>query len=459
MLGKISRAGLVGLLLLFFIAIPFVACAAEKKPPAVTPAPVAQKAQVIKIGDMEDLTSGVYSWCPYQLQGRKDYAEKVNRAGGIDGVPIEVLWADCKQDAALALSAYKRFKAENVLLIHCVSSVYVSAIMANAEEDRIALNCNAGPLGSYFPKSSPVVYTQWNNDVKNSISAIDTFKNLWKKSHTGPLKLGILMWEHPLFIPSQPSVDAYCKDVGIELVGRERAPVTALEFKTELRRLKDKGANAIYIGMVTPRSWKVLADMGELGLLPGLEITGTGEYVWHEDGITPLLPTCAFSPEGWEIAGKWAQYCWGEIVITPFQLVDLEKSPNVKEMIDAMTVKYDKKSIIRNNIEYTYGWYGQRMAIDALKRAAEAVGVEKLTGEALCKRGLEGLFLPGNDLYYSPLDFSAYPNDHGAIDQVRYGDFDTKLGCQRPWGELTINYDKFCYDNGYYPGVPGTKVK
>lgn len=371
-------------------------------------------------------------------------------------MPLELLWADIKSDAALTMAAYKRFKMDGAMLIYNVGSPDLKAIATATTEDMMPVVAQAIGMDFFFPPT-PNIFTIHASAGMWVIATLAPFVDLWNKQYSKPLKLGILVLEHPAFVPNIPIYQAWCPENGVEIVGIERYPAGALEVKTELTRLKAAGANAIMIDSVSPRSWRAVRDMGELGMLPGLEATKDGKYIWHDGGITALGHMATTTESGWETAGKWAGYMFTHLDKETYPSVNMDKAPGFKDFWTEVRAMYDEPTAITHQAEFHYGWHAATIMAEALKRTVAKVGWDKLSREAICKEGLPGLKIDTKGLT-GPFSYADYEGDRTGLGMQRFAVFDAENGVRKgltDWRE----FDKYCYDKGYYPKVPGTKVK
>jgi len=401
---------------------------------------------------LEDLTGRFAEWGAYHLKAMEDYFDIVNKQGGIDGVPVKVLWADVKWDAALSVSAYKRFKREGVVTMGALATPPATAIKTMAIEDMMPCIVQSIGMDLYFPPN-PAIWCIQATDFTWSMGVLKNLTELWLESHPQPPKIALMSWNSPTFLPSVPSIKAWAKDNNIEIVAEEVTPVPTLEFKTELARIKESGADILWFGM-TP-IWRPVRDMGEMGLLPGLELTKDGEYIWHEGGITPCSSQAGVTSTAIGTAGPWAKYAFTQNQEASYY-EDETKAPALKAMNDAQRKTYGKVLTARH-MHYHYGWVTAQITIAAWKRTLEKVGWENFSSKAICEQGLPDLTVDDPGLT-GGISYADYPGDRQALGKYKFAVWDEELQCRRSltdWQE----YDKYCYENGYYPGVPGTKVK
>jgi hypothetical protein len=136
----------------------------------------------------------------------------------------------------------------------------------------------------------------------------------------------------------------------------------------------------------------------------------------------------------------------------------MEKAPGFKEMWESMRFAYEEPTCIAHQCEYAYGWKCAMIEAAAAKRTVEKVGWEKFNREAITKVGLPGLTVETNGLS-GPISYADYPNDRGALGWHKWAVFDATKGVRKTLSTEWREFDKLFYEKGYYPGIPGTKVK
>ena len=476
MKAKITNVAIIGLVVLLLVT-PLVAACARPAPsptptakpapppttapappapaPTPTPKPEVKKPASIKVGFLVDFT-GLQTWSAFGFQGAKAYIEKLNREGGIDGVPLELLWADTRTDAALNMAAYKRFEMAGAMMIYAVGSPDLKAIEAATLEHTMPVVAQSIGMEFYFPPK-PNLFTFHASCGMWVIATLTPFVDLWKKQYNRPLKLGVLVLEHPAFVPNIPIYQAWCPENGVEIVGIERYPATALEVKTELGRLKAAGANAIMVDSVSPISWRAVRDIGELGMLPGLSVDKEGKYTWREGGITALGHMATTTETGWETAGKWAAYLFTHLDKETYPAVDMKKAPGFEPYWTEVRKVWDEKTAVTHQAEFHYLWIAAQVMEMAIRETVKKVGWEKLSRKAIVENGLPGLKFDTKGLT-GPFSYADYTGDRTGLGSQKFAVFDTEKGVRRGLTDWR-DFDKYCYEKGYYPKIPGTKIK
>jgi len=263
---------------------------------------------VIKIGRLTDLTGPYAAIAPPILAGFVDYAEFLNKKkGGIDGVPVEVMWTDVKQDAALSVTAYKRFKSAGALVVSAVSSGQTFAVKKLLEEDRIPMVGQAMNLSIYMPPSDVL----WGQSVANpgeTLTHIIWFDTeVWDRAKMGRAwKIGFLIMDITYTKGALPQMYNYCDVNGIEMVGTEITPPPTLDYTTHIKRLVDAGADAIFVSLCGAAAGIALKQMTDLGILAPLE-----DAIKTPGKIVPLLNDCAFYISSMQASPEAAKYCYG----------------------------------------------------------------------------------------------------------------------------------------------------
>jgi len=401
------------------------------------------------VGRLTDLTGPYAAICPPILAGFTDYAEYVNKKkGGIDGVPIEVMWADVKQDAALCVTAYKRFKSAGALVVSATSSGQTFAVKKLLEEDRIPNVSQAMNLSLYIPPSDVI----WANNVTNpgeTLTQIIWFDTqVWDRAKMGRTwKIGFLIMDIAYTKGAVPGMYNYCDVNGVEMVGTEITPPPTLDFSTNIKRLVDAGADVIFVSQCGAASGIVLKQMLELGMLAPLE-----EAIKTPGQIVPLLNDCAFYISSMMAAPEAAKYAYGE---TPWGVWhEMDKYDGVRERNDWMIEKYGHiwHSVEQDEGSFNAGWNAMMVIATAIERAVKAVGWDKLDSEAVIQKGLKGLRVTENILSCD-LSYADYEGDRIGVETVRAAAWDSKRMTRLPIGDC-IKVDSKYYVTKYTPKKP-----
>lgn len=442
----------VGLLIAVLAVIPVLGACAKPAPPAPPTEPTApevQKPSVVKVGFMEDMTSIYAAIGKGHLAGLQAKFAQVNAAGGIDGVPLELEWADCAQDAGLSVAAYKKFKRDGCLIIGALSTLHSNAVTGMATDDKISVVAFAAGTDLYFPPT-PYTWSYIGNHASWTICTLVPFYEMWKAQYGDkPLKLGIIFMDHPMVLPTIPCVEEWCRQNNVELVGVEKTPMTAVEYKIEVSRLRDKGADAILLG--GNNRWPVVRDMGELGMLPGLEVTqDTKEIIWHDGGVTPLGTQGESFAGGWQVAGEYAKY----FITNRFEygvFADTTGRPELAALKEAEKETFGDLSPLYH-APFVWGWMWELVADAAIKQAVSEVGWENLSSATVSEKGLPNLTVDIGGLGPFPFSTADYPGDRSFVNHEGLARMNESWGHTEVFvpEEQWFNGDKYCWDHGIY---------
>lgn len=271
--------------------------------------------------------------------------DQINKSGGINGHPLEVIIEDSKSDETQAvLAAKKLLEKDNVLAIIGPSttgeSMALVPIMNNAKTALIS--CAAGA-----PITNPVNERYWIfKTPQYDTSAVEAIYTHMKKH--GISKVGIITIATGFGDAGRKALHDLAPKFGITIVADERYGPKDSDMTTQLTKIKASGAQAVI-------NWSV----------------GPGQVVvtknWH--ALNMGIPL--YQSHGWgskkniELAGKAA-----EGVIAPLgRLVVWEKLPD-KHPQKALLRKYegDYKSLYKSE-PGTFGGH----AYDALMMVVEAL--------------------------------------------------------------------------------------
>jgi len=424
MTRKLLKVGLIGLLAVILLVIPLVAACTQEEPTPVEPTPVeptpVEKPASVKVAYLGDLTGPYAAVGAPLIKGFTDYIEMINDRGGIDGVPVEAKWADTKADAALTISAYKRFKAQGVLTMSCMVTPVALAVRSLLNEDKIPGINQSATLSLYMP---PTDYMWCHGGVATDydlacLSWFDTEK--WNHDEWGDWTLGILAHDNPFALGGVSSMYKYADTHGIKLLQPEVIALSTLDYSTNLQRLVDAGADVIFCETLGAGTGTVLKQMGELGVLGTIEEAGTS------DGkIVPFFGFTSYYVSNMQAGLDYAPYTYGA---RAYASADEEQFPGVKECNDFMRDKYGKVlSPAEGGTDYREGWHNALVMVAAINHALETVSWEELSGETLMEYGLKGLVI--NDHGFSnATGYADYDGDRMAIQSLRPAAWDTELG-------------------------------
>ena len=406
MKGKVVKAGLFGLLALALIVLPLIGACAPPEEPEAPPEepPEVEKPSTVKVAYIGDLTGPYAAVGPPLIQGWTEYMEMVNQRGGIDGVPIQALWADTKAEAPLATAAYKRFKAQGVLCVSCMVTPIGLALQGLLNEDKIPGINQAATLSFYFP---PQDYMWCHGGVNTDYELACLYyfdTELWDREAWGTWTLGWLAHDNPFALGGGAGMYKYADTYGVNLVKPEVVALGTLDYSANIMRLVDAGANVIMVDSLGSASGLILKQMGELGVIA----TSVEEAATVPGKIVPFFGYTSYYVTAMAGAEEYFKYTYGA---RGYAADWEEEYPGVKEWRDFMLDKYgqvpDPK---KGGTDLREGWHNAMVMVAAIERALEAVGWENLNGETLMEYGLKELSFDARG-YSAATGYADYEGD------------------------------------------------
>jgi hypothetical protein len=143
----------------------------------------------------------------------------------------------------------------------------------------------------------------------------------------------------------------------------EFIPLVPIDATTQLLRVKERGADFVYISWLQLGSGPIMKDAERLGLLNEIQFTGF-EYSVGKQMIS--------------MAGAAAEDFLVPNTLPSFAETDV---PGIKLMLDTQMKYYGRVKV--EEPEYIAGWTGTAITCEAIRRAVENVGYENLDGPAI----------------------------------------------------------------------------
>jgi branched-chain amino acid transport system substrate-binding protein len=313
---------------------------------------VAQEVKVGGIFDLTGITSDVGK--PY-AQGVRDYVALTNSKGGINGKKIKLIDVDYGYKIPEAVSAYKRMKEEQVVLINGWGTGDTLALKNFINEDKIPYFSGSFAGDLTDPAKTPYnffVAPSYSDQIRAWLSWV---KEDWKDKTRAP-KVALFYGDNAYGKAPMPAGRAFAKENGIEVVDEEILPGNFQDATSQLLNMKQKGADYAYINVTTTGVSLVLKGAKALGL--------TTKFGSNPYGFSEQLPLVAKeTAEG--VTGVMPHVPFGTPVPGMKALEDFHKANHPNDTHDAM---------------YVRGWASATVWVEALRRADKA---GKLTGEGV----------------------------------------------------------------------------
>ncbi|MFO7740570.1 MAG: ABC transporter substrate-binding protein [Desulfatiglandaceae bacterium] len=208
--------------------------------------PAGVGAKTIKVGAVINLTGPASSWGQFHAKGHKDYTRYVNDVkGGIAGQKIELTVVDHAYKVPEAVKYVKKFCTQDKMDIIATWDAG-SGIMAKPIIQQYKVpNINYSTYQGILKPPIDYAYLPYGAYDMDSYAVLEYIKNIHKGS--APPKVGLLTYNNAYGKSIHEPSEAYAKEHNVNIVSIEQFPPKSLDLNTELLRLKDKGAEYIFM--------------------------------------------------------------------------------------------------------------------------------------------------------------------------------------------------------------------
>jgi branched-chain amino acid transport system substrate-binding protein len=206
-------------------------------------------AKTIKVGAAINLTGPASTFGQYHAKGQQDYFRYVNEVkGGVKGNKIEMLLVDTAYKAPEAVAAVRKFalqdKVDMIATWGAAEGLQAKPLLQQFKIPAI----NYSTAWEILQEPVSYMYLPFGSYKLDCYAVLDYIKAI----HKGPgaPKVGLLTYNSPygrsIHAPSQE----YAKKKNIEIVSIEEFPPQTVDLTTEMLRLKQKGAQYVFLQML-----------------------------------------------------------------------------------------------------------------------------------------------------------------------------------------------------------------
>lgn len=333
------------------------ACA-QVPAPTPTPTPVTV---TIPVGIIMDQTGPVGGSALHCFRGATHYFRWLNDKGGVNGVKIDVLWADNKYTVPLTISAYQRFKDQGAKLFIMYGGPDGLAAAGLAKVDKIPIVNGSRTKDLLFPPS--VTFCPGAGYGNEPTAVLKWFLDKWDK-------------------PRKPKVASILLDAAPGKAIGEGFPW----IKENLKRadgLQYEWIETVWYPMVNPSFRTQLAKVMEQNpdLIVSFGTAAMTGQLWKdafEMGITGVTFSTLSPPAGGSlvlaIAGDKAVE--GKMVVTSYAQIEDTTVPGIQTIREAQQ-KY--QGYVYDDQNYLEGWAMGAIGTEAIRIAISKVGAAKVT--------------------------------------------------------------------------------
>ncbi|MBU0732749.1 MAG: ABC transporter substrate-binding protein [Proteobacteria bacterium] len=203
-------------------------------------------AKDIKVGAVINLTGPASTWGQFHAKGQQDYFRYINEVkGGIAGNKIDLTVVDHAYKVPEALKYVKKFctsdKMDMIATWDAGSGIMAKPIIQKYKVPNINYSTYQGIL------KPPVAYAYlpYGSYIMDSYAVLEYINAIHKGG--SPPKVGLLTYNNAYGKSIHGPSEEYAAKHNIKIVTVEQFPPKTLDLNTELLRLKDKGAEYIFM--------------------------------------------------------------------------------------------------------------------------------------------------------------------------------------------------------------------
>ena len=291
-----------------------------------------------------------------------DYINKINDEGGIDGVTINAPWAETQLDYAKAIVAHTKMVERGEVLEYNMGSV--DAYVDRLVRDKVpVINIQKlAKLSLTDPQWIFLTTAGWGPEfISQAKWVVDTFG--------GTPRIGVLMVDYDPGWSSVEDAEELLPEVGVEYVGYEvLARAGIISADTELTRLMGKDIDWLFVIHYGGGLTVIMNEIHRMGL--------------REQGINILSTSSTYDQTVVDIIGSDVAegvYALGDGIPQPHEVAD---RLGLEDVIESAMVNQGYE-VDKIPTSYISGWGYTKVAVEALRRAIEQVGVENVTGRVV----------------------------------------------------------------------------
>lgn len=206
----------------------------------------AVSAKDIKVGAIINLTGPASTWGQFHAKGIQDYFRYVNEVkGGVGGNKVDLTVVDHAYKVPEAIKYVKKFctsdKMDIIATWDAGSGIMAKPIIQKYKTPNINFSTYQGIL------KPPVdyAYLPYGAYTMDSYAVLEYIKNIHKGN--APPKVGLLTYNNAYGKSIHDPSNEYAAKNNVNIVSIEQFPPKTLDLNTELLRLKDKGAEYIFM--------------------------------------------------------------------------------------------------------------------------------------------------------------------------------------------------------------------
>ncbi|MFZ0134938.1 MAG: ABC transporter substrate-binding protein, partial [Desulfobacterales bacterium] len=360
--------------------------------------------ETVKIGAFFDLSGpAAFIGTPTKLVADM-VVDKINKEGGVNGKPIELIIGDTEGDPAKAVNIAKKFiyKDKVAAIIGPTRTGTGMAVKKIIQDGQVPAFMTVGgdPVIMGGPKLGPFDWV-FKSPQRSSVAVKRLYMYLKDKGIT---KIALLTASDGFGKDGEDWLTRLAPEFGIDIVAREAFGPTDTDMTSQLTNAKNAGPQALVVWTIGPAGSIVSKNKAQLGIeVPLFQCHG--------------LP----DPKYIELAGKASEgdRMPSTKLMVAGALPDADpQKPVIEEFVTLYTDGYGFDKQFPINTHSGYAWDAIMIVADAMKKAgtdpaALRAAIEQTTGHV----GVSGVYT------ITPEDHNGLDVDSMVVVQVKDGKF------------------------------------
>jgi ABC-type branched-subunit amino acid transport system substrate-binding protein len=195
------------------------------------------------------------------------YFKAVNAAGGINGHPVKLIFEDNAARPSRAAAHARKFVTQDkvLLMVNASLSSTFRPMIQVARRYKVPLYYAGAvcPREVFPPKPAKYQFcSMWGGETYDSILTLRLIKTLVKKR---PIKLALVAMNIPLSRREVFAAAKIAKKIGMKVVEVQAIPGGTGDYTPFATRIKQAGADAVYVWAPWSTATKTLAGLRKLG--------------------------------------------------------------------------------------------------------------------------------------------------------------------------------------------------
>ena len=231
----------------------------------------------IRIGVLTPLTGDVASWGDMQRKSTDLALEEINRAGGIHGRKVEVIYEDCQATPKIGLNAFtKLVDIDKVQIVVGSPASGVTLAIAPVANERKVVLLSSGSTATAVGEAGPYVFRIMPSDEVQAKMMAE-----WAVS-MGLKRVGVIYVQNAWGQGLKDAFERGFKALGGTITTSEGTTQESTDYRGPLSKIAASGADAIYAPLYSRGGGLMARQARELGLkqqILGADVYATPEYL------------------------------------------------------------------------------------------------------------------------------------------------------------------------------------